>query len=104
MDEIRLGNFKIFTERLDNYKWRFIITEDEENNDERYMDGTIKWDGCSHLYFGDSGGSGYLHFCGKESYTRHTELMSFLFEKASKVIKGWEHKGNCDNPIHEYNK
>ena len=29
---------------------------------ERFVDGCIKWDGCSHLYFGDD--DGYLHLCG----------------------------------------
>ena len=26
-----------------------------------YLTGMIKWDGCSHFYFGDDG---YLHLCG----------------------------------------
>ena len=88
MDEIRLRGFIIHTIRLDNHFWEFKVIDEDE--DENYLEGTIKWDGCSHLYFGESGTHGYLHFCGKESYTRHTELMSFLFEKSSKVIKEWD--------------
>jgi hypothetical protein len=33
---------------------------------EPYVRGTIKWDGCSHVYFGDE--DGYLHLCGRRSF------------------------------------
>src|SRR5690242_15475325 len=49
------------------YYWRKGATSSEDNttdfnNAERYIDGTVKWDGCSHFNFGDN--TGYLHLCG----------------------------------------
>ena len=35
---------------------------------ERYVEGVVKWDGCSHVTFGD--GNGYLHLCGGAHFAR----------------------------------
>lgn len=37
---------------------------DEFDNGEGMVSGFIKWDGCSHLYFGHEKNDGYLHLCG----------------------------------------
>ena len=58
-----------------------------------YMSGTIKWDGCAHLYFGgEENGTrdGYLHFCGQKSWKKHAELMAGIYELAQKNIVGFE--------------
>lgn len=31
---------------------------------ETYLHGSVKWDGCSHYYFGNNDIKGYLHLCG----------------------------------------
>jgi hypothetical protein len=48
-----------------------------------YLYGTIKWDGCSHIYFGDSG---YIHLCGKHFFDLHNEMLMRLWEVCSQKI------------------
>jgi hypothetical protein len=52
---------------------REYMTEDENgvilpapdfDKADRFIDGTIKWDGCAHVEFGDE--RGYLHLCDME--------------------------------------
>ncbi|OQM82044.1 hypothetical protein [Rhodococcus sp. 66b] len=50
---------------------------------EKYLIGTIKWDSCSHLYFGiDSDNDGYVHMCGVGDFQDHIALLKFLYELA----------------------
>lgn len=50
---------------------------------EKYLHGMIKWDSCSHLYFGmDEERDGYLHLCGVRSFRDHVALLKFLYELA----------------------
>lgn len=60
---------------------------------ELYIHGTIRWDGCSHVYFGNSSengiSNGYLHLCGKRCWEKHNKMMSALFDLASVTIKHW---------------
>ncbi|RLI38827.1 hypothetical protein DRO66_00635 [Candidatus Bathyarchaeota archaeon] len=44
-----------------------------------YLSGCVKWDGCSHLTFGDEDKEGYHHFCGKVYWDRHVKLMQELY-------------------------
>lgn len=57
---------------------------------ELYMTGTIKWDGCSHVWFGEKDENerqhGYLHLCGKGCWERHAELMRAVYALAEKTI------------------
>jgi len=60
---------------------------------ERYAHGTIKWDGCSHIWFGsqeDGSTDGYIHLCGKSSWQDHCKMMSALFDLASVTIKKYD--------------
>jgi hypothetical protein len=61
---------------------------------ELYLEGFIKWDGCSHVYFGakDENGErdGYLHLCGKTHWRRHAEVMMKIYELAEKTILGYD--------------
>ncbi|MDJ0405866.1 hypothetical protein QNA23_20400 [Rhodococcus erythropolis] len=50
---------------------------------EKYLHGMIKWDSCSHLYFGmDEERDGNLHLCGVHSFRDHVALLKFLYELA----------------------
>lgn len=50
---------------------------------EKYLHGMIKWDSCSHLYFGmDEERDGYLHLCGVHDFHDHIALLKFLYEMA----------------------
>lgn len=53
---------------------------------EPYLDCLIKWDGCSHVWFGEptSEGdrTGYLHLCGADDFRKHVALMTELYALA----------------------
>jgi len=52
-----------------------------------YLKGSIKWDGCSHLWFGDvSQKDGYLHLCGVEDWMNHCILMKTLYTELTKHL------------------
>ena len=50
-----------------------------------YIEGTIKWDACSHVTFGDE--DGYIHICGGRSWRQHIELMERVFGLARDYFK-----------------
>ena len=59
--------------------------------DELYMTGVIKWDGCSHVYFGEreegkQRQDAYLHLCGTPCWERHQKLMAEVYAHAAKTI------------------
>jgi hypothetical protein len=61
------------------------MSEDLDNPDiERMMHGQIKWDGCSHNYFGDK--DGYIHGCSRYDMARLGEIFSRLWLKAHEVM------------------
>lgn len=51
---------------------------------ERFVEGTVKWDGCSHLNFGDK--NGYLHLCGARCFNRLTFVLTEMFKMASREV------------------
>ena len=87
-------NFMIQVEDYVEYSMRFKVFEvtgwkaDEYKTPdemELYVRGTIKWDGCSHVYFGEND-DGYLHLCGKSSWDDHCKMMEALWDLAAKTI------------------
>ena len=58
-----------------------------------YLTGMIKWDGCSHLWFGEKENGvqdGYLHLCGKAYWMMHNQLMNELYDYAEKTIEHFD--------------
>jgi hypothetical protein len=55
---------------------------------ELYLSACIKFDGCSHVTFGEDE-DGYLHLCGKPCWEHHCMLMNTLWDFASKNIEGF---------------
>lgn len=54
----------------------------------RYIQGFVKWDGCSHINFGEE--DGYIHLCGSRSF----KDMIFILERIYKdccEIGGFNH-------------
>ena len=51
-----------------------------------YLTGFIKWDGCSHFWFGEKG---YLHLCGLETIENLQKILQKLIDRAK--IKGVEY-------------
>ena len=55
---------------------------------EPYLECYIKWDGCSHFWFGDE--DGYIHICGVDSYVKHIELIRTLYSLAFVLMEKCE--------------
>ncbi len=64
------------------------IDTNEVVDTEHYLKGFIKWDGCSHIWFGDE--NGYLHICGKSYFERHKQVMDAIWDVCSKKIVKWD--------------
>jgi hypothetical protein len=41
-----------------------------------YLTGKVKWDGCSHYYFGDEG---YMHLCGDNSIIELSKIIKKVY-------------------------
>lgn len=59
---------------------------------ELYLTFVIRWDGCSHITFGERDTAtgqqdGYLHLCGEGCWEDHAALMGWLFKWASEVLE-----------------
>jgi hypothetical protein len=94
------------TERSDHYVTFDIVEIGVWNMDnspvldraEPYAQITIKWDGCSHVYFGGikdisdprvpqpSERDAYLHICGPEHWKLHIRMMEWIYKEAEKLI------------------
>lgn len=60
---------------------------------ELYLSGVIKWDGCSHLYFGNQESGmpdGYIHLCGEEEWIAHNIMMEELYQYAADTIERYD--------------
>lgn len=53
------------------------------------MNGFIKWDGCSHFYFGDAENDGYLHLCGLQNVKRFAWTVEEVYRIAEREIPTW---------------
>lgn len=75
---------------------------------EPYVSGGIKFDGCSHVYFGpvlkstatsgdQASEQGYLHFCGKRDWQLHCMAMELVYKEVTKYITDFmEDESWCD--------
>jgi len=76
--------------------------DDGPHEIESYLKAYIKWDGCSHITFGEeiessepfADGSrprdGYLHLCGKHYWKLHTRVMEALYKLAEESIEKFD--------------
>jgi hypothetical protein len=46
--------------------------------------GKVKWDGCSHYYFGDE--EGYIHLCGKLNIQQIAEVLQRVYFKCGEIM------------------
>lgn len=69
--------------------YKILSWEPRGNNSpiesELYLSGSIKWDGCADICFGDEE-NGYIHLCGKRDLIVHNKVMVKLYEYAEKNI------------------
>jgi hypothetical protein len=72
----------------------YIVTEwdndDNPTEKEQYIKGSIKWDGCSHINFGDE--DGYMHLCGNFYFQLLKKTLDALWDRAEKTIPSWDKK------------
>lgn len=54
---------------------------------ETYLTGMVKWDGCSHFYFGGKEKDGYIHLCGKNSVEKHRKIIETIYQKCGSLMK-----------------
>ena len=69
------------------------IDTNEPIEKDLYLTGTIKWDGCSHIWFGnekDGNHDGYLHLCGKTFWDMHAKLMTDIYQYAADNIANYD--------------
>jgi hypothetical protein len=52
---------------------------------ERYFEGSVKWDGCSHVIFGDE--HGYLHLCGTEEINKLANALKTVHARCEELMK-----------------
>jgi hypothetical protein len=53
---------------------------------ERYIDGHVKWDGCSNINFGDESSDGYMHFCGREGIEQMSKVLLRVFARCGELL------------------
>ena len=54
---------------------------------ETYLTASLKWDGCCHFHFGGEGnGAGYIHLCGRGTFTKHVLLMDHIWRRAPGIM------------------
>lgn len=51
----------------------------------RYFEGCVKWDGCSHVNFGDE--NAYLHLCGVESFRKLASIMAAVYARCGELMR-----------------
>lgn len=92
-------HFVIEIEEDTEYRMEFKVYEvnswdaEEPGNtpvdDELYVQGYIKWDGCSDVYFGIEENGHSLHLCGKTDWILHAEVMMAIYNLAADTIKNY---------------
>jgi len=89
--------FMMNVEFTEDVNMKFEVYEVQSHDDDKrpvdlemYLTGSIKWDGCSHLWFGNKKDEiyqdGYIHLCGKYFWDLHVKLMKEIWEYAEKNL------------------
>lgn len=47
---------------------------------EAYLEGFVKWDGCSEF------GLGHVHWCGPDAYKKHFRLLEYVYRRAFELM------------------
>lgn len=81
-----LGNYTIpFYEGIDGCGLDDKSTKDLEKAN-TFIRGSVKWDGCSHFYFGDKE-SGYIHLCGDDDIKKISSLIKKIYITCGKMME-----------------
>lgn len=71
---------------------------DDMDKAERLVEGVVKWDGCSHLTFGDH--EGYLHLCGKHNIESLSEIIKKIYFRCGSFMPSTL-KGEFENDTNQ---
>jgi hypothetical protein len=69
-----------------------ILPQPDWEKADRILEGSIKWDGCWNVNFGDE--AGYLHLCGDLDVSALRRALRTLHDLAAKHIPAWN-----DEPV-----
>lgn len=58
-----------------------MTTDTDKAN--KYIHGTITWDGCSHIYFGSE--EGYIHLCGSRNFKNISDLLLKIYNRCYEI-------------------
>lgn len=47
---------------------------------EKYLDGFVKWDGCTEL------NQGQPHWCGPHGYKKHIAILKYIYQRAHQLM------------------
>ena len=50
------------------------------DNEDKYLEGFVKWDGCTEL------NQGQPHWCGPQQYKAHFALLKYIYHRAFKLM------------------
>lgn len=52
--------------------------------------GTIKWDGCTDIWFNEQDDNSYTHLCGKKQVDNLAQCLQRIVQRASQFIPSWD--------------
>lgn len=67
---------------------------DEVLEKEFYLEGKMKWDGCSHVYFKGPCGDGYYHMCGLNCWQFHAQIVEWLYKQLTTLMDNKQEAGD----------
>jgi hypothetical protein len=51
---------------------------------ERWLEGSVKWDGCAHYWFGDD--EAYIHLCGANDAQQLAEIITIVHRRCGELM------------------
>lgn len=79
--------------------------EQEAIPTDKYLEGMIKWDGCSHILVGPD--EGYLHLCGYKKWKEFSDVMEAVWKKSVALIDNFDYEcadyilGESPDPVRD---
>lgn len=86
-----IDQYTILADPHGHYVEFLIFEQGPRGEDELFMDGSIKWDGCSNWKF-EHPNSYPLHFCGKGRALDFAKMIEQLYQWAAELLP--EHRND----------
>jgi hypothetical protein len=49
--------------------------------------GFVKWDGCSHYFFGEADNAGYIHLCGSGAISKIRAAILKIYNRCGEIMR-----------------